>query len=178
MTKSLLYMARAFISFSPVLMASLSVQSNPTTGSVRESLSESADAIVTIRPTGKPSTAVKAKGDSIESIKFDLQREFKSERQVFRVKKDNLADSIFGKAHTLTVPQILTLVQDSSRTEEFRTQDEFRDYWTKVEIANGISAMKSRYDARDPDRSRIPKIYLADSSVVLLPGWIVLRKRK
>lgn len=178
MSKSRFSTVSAFVALSTVLIASLSVQSNPTAGSGRDSLHDSAKAGAKIRPSGKSSPAVKAKGDSIESIKFQLQKEFKSKRQIFRLKQNYLADSILDKAHSLTLPQILTLVEDSSRAEEFRTQGEFSAYWSKVEFENGIAAMKSQYAARDPDRSRIPKIYLADSSVVILPGWIVLRKRK
>lgn len=178
MPKSRFPMAAAIAAFSSVFIASLGAQANPTTASGRDSLHDSAGAGAKIRPAGKSPPHRKAKGDSIESIKFQLQKEFKSKRQIFRLKQDNLADSIFGKGTSLTLPQILTLVQDSSRTEEFRTQDEFRNYWSKVEFENGIAAMKSQYTARDPDRSRVPKIYLADSSVVILPGWIVLRFRK
>lgn len=126
---------------------------------------------------GRASEVGRAKGDSLESLRDILQKEFKSKERIFRLRQKNLADSILRGAPYLTLPQVRLLTEDSARTEEIRTEEGFRRYWDKVEAENGIAALKRQYAARDPDRSRIPKIYLADSAIVILPGWIVLRRR-
>lgn len=178
MTRFLFFTTSSLTAFSLILLASLDVQSKPATASGRDSIQDTAGTKVKVMPARKPQVVGKAKGDSIETLKFILQKEFKSNEQVFRLKMEKLADSVFRNAPTMTLPQLQTLLLDSSRTEEIRTQEGFRKYWSRVEQENGIAAMKSQHMARDPDRSRIPKIYLADSSIVILPGWIVLRKRK
>lgn len=178
MNRFLFFTTSSLTVFSLILLASLDVQSKPASASERDSIRDSAGTKVKDMPAGKPQATGKAKGDSIETLKFILQTEFKSNEQIYRLKMENLADSVFSNAPSMTLPQIQTLLQDSSRTEKFLSQEGFKTYWSRVEQESGITAVKGQYMARDPDRSRIPKIYLADSSIVILPGWIVLRKRK
>ncbi len=127
-------------------------------------------------PAKKKPASRPAKGDSVETLRFILQREFKQKEQIFRLKKKNFADSLVEGKLSLSEKQLQNLMRDSTLSEEIKTQMRFRNYWAKVEAENGITALKSQYDARDPDRSRIPKVYLADSSILILPGWIVWRK--
>ncbi len=124
-----------------------------------------------------PMTLVqKAKCDSLAMLKVFLQVELKQNERVIHLKNKGLADSLTQGMCKLSDVQIQSLSKDSALTVEIKTQEKFKTYWKQVEAENGVSDMKAQHASRDVDQSRIPKIYLADSSIVILPGWIVIRK--
>lgn len=54
---------------------------------------------------------------------------------------------------------------------------EFAKYWAQLEKQEGMDALKKQMQANDIDRTKIPHLYLADSNLVIFPGWFILRKK-
>jgi hypothetical protein len=84
-----------------------------------------------------------------------------------------LADSLMRSA--LPRQAFVERIRDSAVALEIKDQAAFRAYWKKMEAQEGYGGLKGRMAAHDVDKSRIPKAYLFDSTVVAYPGWIVLR---
>lgn len=55
---------------------------------------------------------------------------------------------------------------------------EFAKYWAQLEKQEGMSELKKQMQANDADKTKIPHFYLADSNLVIFPGWFILRKKK
>ena len=54
---------------------------------------------------------------------------------------------------------------------------EFREYWRRAEEENGIGELRGRLKSWDIDKTWVPHLYFFDSSLVIFPGWIVLRRK-
>jgi hypothetical protein len=54
---------------------------------------------------------------------------------------------------------------------------EFAKYWAQLEKQEGMAELKKQMQANDIDRTKIPHLYLADSNLVIFPGWFILRKK-
>lgn len=55
---------------------------------------------------------------------------------------------------------------------------EFAKYWAQLEKQEGMGELKKQMQANDVDKTKIPHLYLADSNLVIFPGWFILRKKK
>ncbi len=55
---------------------------------------------------------------------------------------------------------------------------EFAKYWAQLEKQEGMTELKKQMHANDVDKTKIPHMYLADSNLVIFPGWFILRKKK
>lgn len=107
-----------------------------------------------------------------------LRSEMKPDSRVLLLKNGKLADSLMRHGAYGDLGAFETRMGDSSLAREIKTQEEFRSYWRKAEAEHGITALKKQYEREDIDKTLIPKLYLFDSSVVVYPGWIILRKRR
>jgi hypothetical protein len=113
--------------------------------------------------------------DSLKVLSVILQSEFGENNQVFVCKKQSFADSL---VHSLCdEASFKRAISDSSMLQEIKSSGEFDQYWKKVEAENGMGDLRSQLDAEDVDKTLIPKAYALDSSVVIYPGWIIMRKK-
>lgn len=128
--------------------------------------------------SGKAAAAQDAKtekADSLNSLRVLLSSEVKTGNEVLIPKNPRLADSLLRNS-----PQreaFLRDLRDSSLFHPIRGPREFGVYWDRIEKENGIPALKSQMAAHDVDKGLIPKAYLFDSSVVVYPGWIIVRRK-
>ena len=113
--------------------------------------------------------------DSLKILNVILRSEFAEKNQVFICKNPSFADSL---VHSLCGPEgFKKAISDSSVLEEIKSREQFKRYWQKVEVENGIPALKGQLKAVDVDKTLIPKAYAFDSSVVIYPGYIIIRKK-
>ena len=111
--------------------------------------------------------------DSLQILSVILQSEFAAKNKVFICKNPTFADSL---VRSLCAPSnFQNAIADSAVLKEIQSKEEFSRYWQKVELDNGITALKAQMDAEDIDKTLIPKAYAFDSSVVIYPGWIIIR---
>lgn len=115
--------------------------------------------------------------DSLETLKVIISAEMKPGNRVLRLQDGALSDSLMRQGGGLGRERFNDLMGDSTVARELKNREEFRRYWARVQENNGHGALKRQFEGQDIDRSRIPKMYLFDSSVVVLPGWVILRKR-
>ena len=131
-------------------------------------------------PAAKSNGVKKHKGvpkssDSLKVLSVILQSEFAGKNKVFICKNTSFADSL---ARSLCGPEnFKSAISDSAVLMEIKSQEDFSRYWKNVEIQNGIPDLKNQMNAHDVDKTRIPKAYAFDSSVVIYPGWIIIRKK-
>lgn len=106
-----------------------------------------------------------------------ISAELEDKSKVLILKDRKTADSLFR----LKVPPIREefdrFVADTAVSVEARTRAEFHRHWQELERREGYTRLRAQYAAADPDRSRIPRVYLFDSSVVVYPGWIIIRRK-
>ena len=114
--------------------------------------------------------------DSLRTLNLLLSSEFKGGNQVLHLENKELADSLIRSARQLDA--FVSRIRDSSISRRIRSKAEFKDYWEKVEAEAGFPELRGQLAAQDVDKSRVPKRYLFDSSVVVYPGWIVLRRMR
>jgi len=115
-----------------------------------------------------------AKADSLRTLRAAITSEMGSEDTALIVKRPRLADSLLS--NPVPGESFLRSLRDTSSFLRLDTPAEFAAYWKRVEAANGFGSLKRQMEAHDPDQSRVPKIYLFDSSVVVFPGCIILRR--
>lgn len=117
----------------------------------------------------------KKASDSLKVLSVILQSEFGQNNQVFVCKKQSFADSL---VHSLCdEASFKRAISDSSMLQEIKSNEEFNQYWKNVEAENDITDLRSQLNAEDVDKTLIPKAYALDSSVVIYPGWIIMRKK-
>ena len=113
--------------------------------------------------------------DSLKTLSVILQGEFDVKSKVFICKNPSFADSL---VHSLCdASGFKRAISDSSILVEINSKREFNRYWKKVELQSGITDLKGQLRAHDVDKTLIPKAYALDSSVVIYPGWIIVRKK-
>lgn len=132
-------------------------------------------ALSPLTAAGKDKAAPRRVPDTLEVI---LSSEMENRSKVIRLKDPRVADTLLQFRAPSDRRRFDSLIADDAVAEEIRTQEEFRAYWKKAESESGVEALRAQYAARDVDKGRIPKLYLFDSSVVVYPGWIIVRKRK
>jgi hypothetical protein len=119
--------------------------------------------------------APKAKADSLRALRLLISSELRTGNEVLRLKEPGLSDSLLRRPEPRE--KLMQALRDSSRARSIRDPEEFKAYWDRLERENGIKAVKDQMAAQDVDKSRIPHAYLFDSSVVVYPGWIILRRK-
>lgn len=132
---------------------------------------------LTISAAGSAAGGKSAKADSLKALDVMITIELQSGNRILQLKDPGWMDSLNRAASGIRRDRFDRMVGDTGVAREMRTLEEFRAYWSKVEERGGFKSMKGQYAAQDIDRTLVPKIYLFDSSVVLFPGWVVLRKR-
>lgn len=111
--------------------------------------------------------------DSLKTLSVILQSEFTAKNKVFICKNPSFADSL-ARALCDSL-NFKSAVSDSMVLKEMTSKAEFDRYWKKVELENGITDLRGQLKAHDVDKTLIPKAYALDSSVVIYPGWIIIR---
>lgn len=106
-----------------------------------------------------------------------ISGELEGKSKVLILKDRKTADSLFRLKEPPPREEFERFVADTSVSVEARTRAEFHRHWKELERREGFREMRAQYAAADPDRSRIPRVYLFDSSVVVYPGWIILRRK-
>lgn len=119
---------------------------------------------------------ITVKADSLNALRCIIRAEMKQENRVL-ITERRLSDSLMCGVGRTPRSDFDKLIDDSAVTHEVKSEQEFRRYWTKVEKRDGIKALKDQYAREDIDKTLIPKTYLFDSTVVIYPGWIILRKK-
>ncbi len=113
--------------------------------------------------------------DSLKALSVILQSEFDVKSKVFICKNPSFSDSL---VHSLCdASSFKQAISDSSILVEINSKREFNRYWKKVESQSGFTDLKNQLNAHDVDKTLIPKAYALDSSVVIYPGWIIIRKK-
>jgi hypothetical protein len=121
--------------------------------------------------------ASERKTDSLEVLQNIIRGEMKPKNRVLILKNSALSDSLLRLGSPVRRDELNRIIGDSSLVHEIKTSADFQRYWSKVEKQNGITALKNRYESVDIDKSPVPHAYLFDSSVVVYPGVIILRKK-
>lgn len=121
--------------------------------------------------------------ESSDSSKLDIHPEKLDSAFSMGPNHQNPADSIASDDSLLKPIQSLNdAVELPEKTVKSTISDsfsrEFKKYWTQVEKADGFDKLKEQYRSRDIDRTWVPHFYLFDSTVVVFPGWFVIRKRR
>ena len=116
-----------------------------------------------------------AKADSLHALRVLLSSEVKTGNEVLILKNPGVTDSLLHNPSPRE--SFLQGLHDSALARPVRSQEEFGAYWKRIEKENGIPALQSQMTAHDVDKSLIPKAYLFDSSVVVYPGWIIVRRK-
>jgi len=119
--------------------------------------------------------AKSVKADSLHALRVLLSSEVKTGNDVLILKNPAVTDSLLRNPSPRET--FLHGLQDSALARPIRTREEFSVYWNRIEQENGIAALQSQMAAHDVDKSLIPKAYLFDSSVVVYPGWIIVRHK-
>ncbi len=117
------------------------------------------------------------KADSLKALQLLISLEIKPENRVLYCGIDSLTDSLINCGEKANRLDFDRLIGDSAVAREIKTKDEFHRYWLKLEHEKGFEALKKQYERQDIDKTLIPKKYFFDSSVVIYPGWIILRKK-
>jgi hypothetical protein len=113
--------------------------------------------------------------DSLGSLRVLITSEFRPGDALLEIRDARRADSLLRN-----VPDrgpLLQAIRDSATARELRSRAEFDAYWDRLTKSSGHRALRGRLAAQDIDNTFIPRTYLFDSSVVVFPGWIVVRKR-
>lgn len=113
--------------------------------------------------------------DSLRALRIVISSEYRAGDAVLEIRDPRRADSLLRN-----VPSrgpLLEAIRDTGLSRELRGRAEFERYWDKLEADHGYPALRGNLAAQDVDKTRVPKAYLFDSSVVVFPGWIVVRKR-
>ncbi len=111
--------------------------------------------------------------DSLKTLSVILQSEFDAKGKVFICKNPSFADSLVRSL--CDASSFKRAISDSSILVEINSKKAFDRYWKKVESENGIADLRGQLKAQDVDKTLIPKAYALDSSVVIYPGWIIIR---
>jgi len=130
-----------------------------------------------LAPAEERHSVASKKADSLKSLQLIIKAEMKQKNRVLILKNGNLTDSLMREAGKVRRDQFESLISDSTVAHEVNSQEDFSRYWKTLESENGIEALKNQYNRADIDKSLVPKIFLFDSSVVVYPGVIILRKR-
>jgi hypothetical protein len=117
----------------------------------------------------------KAEADSVRSLQSVLSREFQAGNKVFKLEDQGKIDSLLRNA---TRKGFLDRMKDTALARDFSRKSEFDSYWKRVQSEYGYPSLKGQLAGQDVDKSRVPKAYLFDSSVVVYPGWIILRRSR
>jgi hypothetical protein len=118
------------------------------------------------------------KADSLKAMRVIIKSEMKPDNRVLILENGGFTDSLARLGGHLRRDRFDALIGDTALAREVRTQEEFSRYWASLEERNDVKALKDQYARQDIDRSLIPKKYLFDSTVVLYPGWIIVRKKR
>lgn len=113
--------------------------------------------------------------DSLGSLRVMIINEFRQGDALLEIRDTRRADSLLRN-----VPDrgpLLQAIRDTATAKELRSRAEFDAYWDRLTVSPGHRALRGSLAAQDIDKTRIPKAYLFDSSLVVFPGWIVIRKR-
>lgn len=116
--------------------------------------------------------------DSLRTLEIIIESEMEAKHRVLILKDRPLSDSLIKGYSQFDKGGFADLLADSSLVREIKSKTEFTRYWAKLEEEQGFRKLRDQYVSRDIDKSRVPKIILFDSSVVVYPGWIILRKGK
>jgi hypothetical protein len=103
--------------------------------------------------------------------------ELEDESDVWIVKDPQVADSLLRLKAPPARESLERLLGDSSMTVKIDTREEFRRHWRELELREGFRELRAQHAARDVDKGRIPRLYLFDSSMVVYPGWVVMRHK-
>lgn len=113
--------------------------------------------------------------DREKSPDLIITSELENRSRVLILKDRRIADSLLR----LQAPPLRgwfdQLIGDSAVAEEVGSREEFRKQWRDLEAREGFLDLRAQHAARDVDKTRIPRLYLFDSTVVVYPGWIILR---
>lgn len=121
--------------------------------------------------------AASPKRDSLEALKVIITDELEGRGKIIILRDRRLADSLIRILPPLERESLDRIIADSSLAAEVKTREEFRTYWRKIEESHGFKELRGQHVARNIDRARIPKLFLYDSTVVIYPGWIILRRK-
>lgn len=124
-----------------------------------------------------PLFAASPKRDSLEALKVIITDELEGKGKIIILRDRRLADSLIRIRPPLERERFNRIIGDTALAAEVKTREEFRAYWKKLEESHGFKDLRGQYVARNIDRARIPKLFLYDSSVVIYPGWIILRRK-
>lgn len=130
---------------------------------------------VTIHPGHAGEARKDAPNDSLRALRVLISGEFKTGSAVLAIQDARKADSLLRNVPTRG--PLLEAIRDTGTAKELRSRAEFEAYWDRVAVSPAHRALRGNLAAQDVDKTRIPKTYLFDSSVVVFPGWIVIRKR-
>ena len=120
--------------------------------------------------------AIPKKGsDSLAALKVILRSEFEAKNKILIFRNRDFSDSLLHSGYNESV--LKNAISDSSILREIKSKGEFNRYWKRVEAENGITELRSQLHAEDVDKTLIPKVYLVDSSIVVYPGWVIIRKK-
>lgn len=124
-----------------------------------------------------PPSAAGDKSAKLQTPDVVITSELEDKSKVLILKDRKTADSLFRLKEPAAREEFDRFVSDTAVSVEARTRAEFHRHWKEYERREGFSEMRAQYAAADPDRSRIPRAYLFDSSVVVYPGWIIVRRK-
>lgn len=145
-------------------------------GRMRKALGLSAVALAVCLQAGHAGErAIPAPDDSLRALRVLITSEFKAGDALLAIRDQRRADSLLRN-----VPDrgpLLQAIRDTALAREMRTRAEFDAYWARHSAEAGHAELRGNLAAQDVDKTRIPKAYLFDSSVVVFPGWVVIRKR-
>jgi len=119
--------------------------------------------------------AKSVKADSLHALRILLSSEVRTGNDVLILKNPAVTDSLLRNPSPRE--SFLHGLEDSALARPIRTREEFRVYWNRIEKENGVPALQSQMAAHDIDKTLVPKAYLFDSSVVVYPGWIIVRRK-
>lgn len=123
------------------------------------------------------SHAASPKRDSLEALKVIISDELEGKGRIIILRDRRLADSLIRIRPPLERESLNRIIGDTALAAEVKSHEEFRAYWKKLEETHGFKELRGQHVARNIDRARIPKLFLYDSSVVIYPGWIILRRK-
>lgn len=118
-----------------------------------------------------------AKKDSLRTLHIIISSELEERNKVLLLKDRGFTDSLMRNRLALEREGLDRLLADSALAVEVKTREEFGRHWKEIEDKHGFQDLRGQYAARDFDKSRIPRLILKDSSVVVYPGWIIFRRK-
>jgi hypothetical protein len=128
-------------------------------------------------PFAEPGKDKAAVPDGADTLKVILSSELEGRNRVIRLKDPLVADTLLRLKAPADRERFDRLLTDPALAAEVKTAEEFRAWWKHAEAEEGIRDLRAQLAAHDVDRGRIPRVYLFDSSVVVYPGWVIVRKR-